>query len=293
MSFEVRLRWIGFWVPALASCSIYRLRCKGVIGLHLILCVMGVKGVRVIVYKCVQCTMVLHTCTGCSKNVHGVHIGLIVQPVMEIGTYKSYGWGKWDDEIEDRKVEYMVGLIVGGHNFKKSKWGWGDAKEIMYNHQKRKAEKKRKKQGAASTTNAGEGHVLKQRRLYMCTRDNMELSMDKKGDVDNLQEVKSDFLLPVNKRGLLHSPKTDLCQKVSSFELDDSLVHCVLPIFEVEDGAVQREEVRRECGKGFTSSTALCGHMACHFDREKRVSCSHFFQVKMSVKSSVISHGLV
>ncbi|WZZ26528.1 hypothetical protein YC2023_009929 [Brassica napus] len=97
----------------------------------------------------------------------------------------------------------------------------------------------------------------------------------------------------LGERGLLHSPKTDLCQKVSSFELDDSLVHCVLPIFEVEDGAVQREEVRRECGKGFTSSTALCGHMACHFDREKRVSCSHFFQVKMSVKSSVISHGLV
>uniref|UniRef100_A0A0D2ZQS2 C2H2-type domain-containing protein n=1 Tax=Brassica oleracea var. oleracea TaxID=109376 RepID=A0A0D2ZQS2_BRAOL len=100
-------------------------------------------------------------------------------------------------------------------------------------------------------------------------------------------------LLPVNKRGLLHSPKPDLCQKVSSFELDDSLVHCVLPIFEVEDGAVQREEVRRECGKGFTSSKALCGHMACHFEREKRVSCSQFFQVKMSVKSSVISHGLV
>ncbi|CAG7906429.1 unnamed protein product, partial [Brassica rapa] len=100
-------------------------------------------------------------------------------------------------------------------------------------------------------------------------------------------------LLPVNKRGLLHSPKTDLCQKVSSFELDDSLVHCVLPRFEVEDGAVQREEVRRECGKGFTSSKALCGHMACHFEREKRVSCSHFFQVKKSVKSSVISHGLV
>ena len=73
--------------------------------------------------------------------------------------------GKWDDEIEDRKVEYIVGLIVGGHNFKKSKWGWGDAKEVLYNHQERKAEKKRKKQGAASTTNAGEGHVLKQRRV--------------------------------------------------------------------------------------------------------------------------------
>ncbi|KAG5398034.1 hypothetical protein IGI04_019848 [Brassica rapa subsp. trilocularis] len=100
-------------------------------------------------------------------------------------------------------------------------------------------------------------------------------------------------LLPVNKRGLLHSPKPDLCQKVSSFELDDSLVHCVLPRFEVEDGVVQREEVRRECGKGFTSSKALCGHMACHFEREKRVSCSHFFQVKKSVKSLVISHELV
>ncbi|KAH0944048.1 hypothetical protein HID58_003685, partial [Brassica napus] len=74
--------------------------------------------------------------------------------------------------------------------------------------------------------------------------------------------------------------KPDLCQKVSSFELDDSLVHCVLPRFEVADG-----EVQRECGKGVTSSKALCGHMACHFEREKRV--------KKSVKSSVISHGLV
>ncbi|KAH0875720.1 hypothetical protein HID58_073082, partial [Brassica napus] len=88
--------------------------------------------------------------------------------------------------------------------------------------------------------------------------------------------------------GLLHSPKPDLCQKVSSFELDDSLVHCVLPRFEVEDGAVQREEVRRECGKGFTSSKAICGHMACHFEREKRVSCSHFFSGQEECK--VISH---
>ncbi|KAL0682640.1 hypothetical protein Bca4012_049488 [Brassica carinata] len=67
MSFEVRLRWIGFWVPTLASCSIYRLR---------------------------------------------VHYG----------------------------AAHVYGL-------------------------ERKAEKNRKKQGAASTTNAGEGHVLKQRRV--------------------------------------------------------------------------------------------------------------------------------
>ncbi|KAG5414468.1 hypothetical protein IGI04_002035 [Brassica rapa subsp. trilocularis] len=88
-------------------------------------------------------------------------------------------------------------------------------------------------------------------------------------------------LLPVNKRGLLHSPKPDFCQKVSSFELDDSLVHCVLPKFEVEDRVVQREEVRRECGKGFTSSKALCTWLVtlrerrgCHvliFFRSRRV----------------------
>ncbi|KAG2281032.1 hypothetical protein Bca52824_052252 [Brassica carinata] len=112
MSFEVRLRWIGFWVPTLASCSIYRLRAY---------------------------------CAAGDGDWH-----------------KQVIWvGKWEDEIEDRKVEYM----------------------------ERKAEKNRKKQGAASTTNAGEGHVLKQRRLYMCTRDNVELSMDKKGEVDNLQEI--------------------------------------------------------------------------------------------------------
>ncbi|WZY98210.1 hypothetical protein YC2023_070539 [Brassica napus] len=92
------------------------------------------------------------------------------------------------------------------------------------------------------------------------------------GKVTNptLSPSRLQVLLPVNKRGLLHSPKTDLCQKVSSFELDDSLVHCVLPRFEVEDGVFQREEVRRECGKGFTSSKALFGHMACHFERVKR-----------------------
>ncbi|KAF3540523.1 hypothetical protein F2Q69_00020063 [Brassica cretica] len=85
--------------------------------------------------------------------------------------HKQVIWvGKWEDEIEDRKVEYM----------------------------ERKAEKNRKKQGAASTTNAGEGHVLKQRRvstyfrmpiLVDDNRDNVELSMDKKGEVDNLQEI--------------------------------------------------------------------------------------------------------
>ncbi|KAH0921860.1 hypothetical protein HID58_021878 [Brassica napus] len=68
-------------------------------------------------------------------------------------------------------------------------------------------------------------------------------------------------LLPVNKRGLLHSPKTDLCQKVSSFELDDSLVHCVLPRFEKMEYFKERK---------FAENV-----------------------VKKSVKSLVISHELV
>ncbi|KAL0789895.1 hypothetical protein Bca101_006141 [Brassica carinata] len=62
------------------------------------------------------------------------------------------------------------------------------------------------------------------------------------------------------------------------------------PVSELKTGARSSQVNSEECGKGFTSSKALCGHMACHFEREKRVSCSHFFQVKKSAKSSVISH---
>ncbi|KAG2314708.1 hypothetical protein Bca52824_017830 [Brassica carinata] len=93
---------------------------------------------------------------------------LVVQPMMEIGSEKPDGWGKWDDEINDRRVTYVLGLIEGGHKFKKSLWGgWGggDAQEVLYNHEVRKAAKKRKRQGATSRTTAGEGPVWKQRRV--------------------------------------------------------------------------------------------------------------------------------
>ncbi|KAH0897168.1 LOW QUALITY PROTEIN: hypothetical protein HID58_046736 [Brassica napus] len=145
MSFEVRLRWIGFWVPTLASCSIYRLRAY---------------------------------CAAGDGDWH-----------------KQVIWvGKWEDEIEDRKVEYMVGLIADITSRSPSGNGVMQKRFCTIT---RSAEKNRKKQGAASTTNAGEGHVLKQRRvstyfrmpiLVDDNRDNVELSMDKKGEVDNLQE---------------------------------------------------------------------------------------------------------
>lgn len=43
--------------------------------------------------------------------------------------------GSWDYEIYDRRMNYVVGLIEGGHKFKKSVWGGGDAQEIMYDHE--------------------------------------------------------------------------------------------------------------------------------------------------------------
>ncbi|KAL0854041.1 hypothetical protein Bca101_059193 [Brassica carinata] len=90
---------------------------------------------------------------------------LVVQPMMEIGSEKPYIWGKWDDEINDRRVTYVLGLTESGHKFKKTLWWDGDAKEVLYNHEARKAAKKRKRQGATSRTAAGEGPVLRQRRV--------------------------------------------------------------------------------------------------------------------------------
>ncbi|KAH0872758.1 hypothetical protein HID58_070120 [Brassica napus] len=68
------------------------------------------------------------------------HSELTVQPMMEIGPDKPDGWGEWDDEIDDRRD--------------------------LYDHKKRKAANKRKRQAGSLRTNVGGGgHVLKQRRV--------------------------------------------------------------------------------------------------------------------------------
>ncbi|KAG2308575.1 hypothetical protein Bca52824_028323 [Brassica carinata] len=85
--------------------------------------------------------------------------------MMEVGPEKQDGWGVWDDEINDRHVNYMVGLLEGGHKFKKAVWGGGDAQEVLYDHEERKKARKRKRQGACSRTNVAAGPVLKQRRV--------------------------------------------------------------------------------------------------------------------------------
>ncbi|CAH8333204.1 unnamed protein product [Eruca vesicaria subsp. sativa] len=90
---------------------------------------------------------------------------LIVQPMMEPGEEVPEGWGEWDDEIDDRRVKYMVGLIEGGHSFKKSEWGGGDAQEKLYDHEAQMALKKRKREVACVKKLELGGPPLKQKRL--------------------------------------------------------------------------------------------------------------------------------
>ncbi|CAH8364124.1 unnamed protein product [Eruca vesicaria subsp. sativa] len=90
---------------------------------------------------------------------------LIVQPMMEPGEEVPEGWGEWDDEIDDRRVKYMVGLIEGGHSFKKSEWGGGDTQEKLYDHEAQMALKKRKREVACVKKLELGGPPLKQKRL--------------------------------------------------------------------------------------------------------------------------------
>lgn len=45
---------------------------------------------------------------------------LIVQPMMEVPADVPVGWGIWDDEIDDRRVTYMVGLIDSAQKYNKT-----------------------------------------------------------------------------------------------------------------------------------------------------------------------------
>ncbi|KAH0890610.1 LOW QUALITY PROTEIN: hypothetical protein HID58_053039 [Brassica napus] len=48
-----------------------------------------------------------------------MHTMLIVHPMMELVEDKEAGWGKFDCEIHDRKVGYMVEILKAGHKFQK------------------------------------------------------------------------------------------------------------------------------------------------------------------------------
>lgn len=46
--------------------------------------------------------------------------------VFQIEKLSEDGWGEWDDEVKDKKIQYMENLINAGHVFKKSDWPGGD-----------------------------------------------------------------------------------------------------------------------------------------------------------------------
>lgn len=112
---------------------------------------------------------------------------------MEVPLDKPAGWGKWDDEIDDMRVSYMVGLIESGHKYKKYFWGGDDAQEILYNHEARKAAKKRKRQGACSKPKAGRAPVMKQKRVNTYFRRPALVDDDTNGElaarVDALEKI--------------------------------------------------------------------------------------------------------
>ncbi|CAH2060625.1 unnamed protein product, partial [Thlaspi arvense] len=52
---------------------------------------------------------------------------LIVQPMIEVGEKREpaeEGWGKWDDEVRDRRVKYLKRKLKEGYVFGKGEW-WG------------------------------------------------------------------------------------------------------------------------------------------------------------------------
>lgn len=88
--------------------------------------------------------------------------------MMEIGADKPDGWGKWDDEIADRRVDYIAESIKGGRRFTKGLWRGGDAEETLYDHElatEAKEVKKRKRSEVSTRGGAVAGPVLKQKRV--------------------------------------------------------------------------------------------------------------------------------
>jgi len=49
-----------------------------------------------------------------------------VDPLIGEDINVDQSWAEWDDELKDRKVSYMNGLILTAHQFKKSDWPGGD-----------------------------------------------------------------------------------------------------------------------------------------------------------------------
>lgn len=107
----------------------------------------------------------------------------MVQPMLEFPQDVPEGWGVWDDEIEDRRVTYMVGQINGGHKYKKNCWHGGDSKEVLYDHEKMREARKRKRVAGCAKTEGVGGPVLKQKRVSGYFRRSCSAENDKDEDL--------------------------------------------------------------------------------------------------------------
>ncbi|ESQ38402.1 hypothetical protein EUTSA_v10029293mg, partial [Eutrema salsugineum] len=64
-----------------------------------------------------------------------IDCNLVVNPIIDPSPNRGVGVGEWDDEIRDRKVEYMVDLIKDNHVFVKEEWPGGDHSCPLIVHQ--------------------------------------------------------------------------------------------------------------------------------------------------------------
>ena len=70
---------------------------------------------------------------------------LTVEPMMVASGNHEDMWGLWDDENFDRRVNYMLELIEGGHVFTKAEW-LGGAGDPLFLYGAKARTPKRKKQ---------------------------------------------------------------------------------------------------------------------------------------------------
>ncbi|XP_024006494.1 uncharacterized protein LOC18010478 [Eutrema salsugineum] len=59
---------------------------------------------------------------------------LVVHPLIPVDQPHTEGWGDWDDEVKDKKVDHLELLVKQGHVFHKSNWHGGDSTEALTTH---------------------------------------------------------------------------------------------------------------------------------------------------------------
>ncbi|XP_024011379.1 uncharacterized protein LOC112086639 [Eutrema salsugineum] len=59
---------------------------------------------------------------------------LVVHLLIAVDQPDTEGWGDWDDEVRDKKVDHLELLVKQGHAFQRSNWHGGDSAEQLTTH---------------------------------------------------------------------------------------------------------------------------------------------------------------